>query len=234
MVFNCFTRAINSIGISSIDQSLIIDQSDTINKTRNVFLDCNNTNSGITYLYDLLISQNPTHSYVRKMEANNLADEEHKDDFKYIVRLMNTDLDGEQPTLYALRSIKGVGTRVAESIVRNSGVSPNKKIGLLDDSEIAKIQETFKEFINDVPTWMMNRKRDPYSGEDKHIFGTDLDLYKREDLNRLKKISCYRGVRHEQGQKVRGQRTRANGRTGMTMGVQRKKLQAQQKKKKEE
>ncbi|MFO7992322.1 MAG: 30S ribosomal protein S13 [Thermoplasmata archaeon] len=162
-----------------------------------------------------------------------MADEEHKDDFKYIVRLMNTDLDGEQPTLYALRSIKGVGTRVAESIVRNSGLSPNKKIGLLSDSEIDKLKETFKEFVNDVPTWMMNRKRDPYSGEDKHIFGTDLDLYKREDLNKLKKISCYRGVRHEQGQKVRGQRTRSNGRTGMTMGVQRKKLQAQQKKKKE-
>ena len=32
-------------------------------------------------------------------------------------------------------------------------------------------------------------------------------------------IRCYRGIRHEQGQKVRGQRTRSNGRTGLTVGV---------------
>jgi len=38
-------------------------------------------------------------------------------------------------------------------------------------------------------------------------------------------IRCYKGIRHEQGQKVRGQRTRSNGRTGMTMGVIRKKLE---------
>jgi small subunit ribosomal protein S13 len=34
-------------------------------------------------------------------------------------------------------------------------------------------------------------------------------------------------VRHETGQKVRGQRTRANGRTGLTLGVMRQKLQQQ-------
>ena len=39
------------------------------------------------------------------------------------------------------------------------------------------------------------------------------------DINRLKKIRCYRGIRHEKGKKVRGQRTRSNGRTGLTLGV---------------
>ena len=38
----------------------------------------------------------------------------------------------------------------------------------------------------------------------------------------MKKIRCYRGIRHETGQKVRGQRTRSNGRTGLTLGVSRK------------
>ncbi len=45
----------------------------------------------------------------------------------------------------------------------------------------------------------------------------------RDDINLMKMIRCYKGIRHEQGQKVRGQRTRSNGRTGMTMGVIRKK-----------
>lgn len=159
--------------------------------------------------------------------------EEHEEDFNYIVRLMNTDLDGDKTTLYALRDIKGVGTRVAESIIKTAGVPPEKKIGLLNEGQLNKLKKSFKEFSSNVPSWMVNRKRDPYSGEDRHMFGPDLDNVHREDLNRLKKISCYRGVRHEKGQKVRGQRTRSNGRTGMTMGVKRKKIQEAQREKEE-
>jgi small subunit ribosomal protein S13 len=44
-----------------------------------------------------------------------------------------------------------------------------------------------------------------------------------EDINILRKIRCYRGIRHETGQKVRGQRTKSTGRTGITVGVKRKK-----------
>ncbi len=158
------------------------------------------------------------------MEVNNLAEEEYPDDFNYIVRLMNTDLKGEKPTLYALRDIKGVGTRVAESLVKHSGVSGTKKIGLLSNEEIEKLKKCITEFTEQVPTWFVNRKRDPYSGEDKHLFGPDIDMAFRDDINRLKKISCYRGIRHDTGQKVRGQRTRSNGRSGLTVGVQRRKM----------
>jgi small subunit ribosomal protein S13 len=38
----------------------------------------------------------------------------------------------------------------------------------------------------------------------------------------LKKIRCYKGIRHEKGQKVRGQRTKAHGRSGLTVGVVKK------------
>jgi len=41
-------------------------------------------------------------------------------------------------------------------------------------------------------------------------------------------------VRHEQGQKVRGQRTRSNGRTGLTVGVIKKTAIAAAKAKEEE
>ncbi|HOW33966.1 MAG TPA: 30S ribosomal protein S13, partial [Methanoregulaceae archaeon] len=44
-----------------------------------------------------------------------------------------------------------------------------------------------------------------------------------EDINLLRKIRCYRGIRHETGQKVRGQRTKSTGRTGLTVGVKKKK-----------
>ena len=43
-----------------------------------------------------------------------------------------------------------------------------------------------------------------------------------EDINLMKKIRSYKGIRHERGQKVRGQRTKSTGRTGTTVGVKRK------------
>lgn len=152
-----------------------------------------------------------------------MADEEYAEDFNYIVRLMNTDLDGEQPTLYALTGIKGVGIRVAESLVRDAEVNPTQKIGTLEDTEVEKLKEALQKFTTLAPKWMFNRKRDPYSGDDLHLFGTELELTEREDFNRLKKINCYRGIRHDLGHKVRGQRTRSNGRSGMTVGVTRRK-----------
>src|SRR2546422_6033274 len=51
----------------------------------------------------------------------------------------------------------------------------------------------------------------------------------------MKMIRSYKGVRHETGQKVRGQRTRSNGRTGLTVGVTKKAaLEAAKAKKAEE
>jgi small subunit ribosomal protein S13 len=47
-------------------------------------------------------------------------------------------------------------------------------------------------------------------------------LIKREDINTMKKIRSYVGIRHERGHKVRGQRTKSTGRKGLTVGVKRK------------
>lgn len=156
-------------------------------------------------------------------------EEEHEEDFQYIVRLMNTDIDGEKPVVYALRQIKGVGTRVAEGIIRSTDIPPMMKIGKCNEDQIAQLKNRIQNFSDEVPDWMVNRKRDPVSGKNMHFFGADLDMAHREDINRMKKISCYKGIRHESGHKVRGQRTKSNGRTGMELGVKRKKIQRAQK-----
>ena len=155
-----------------------------------------------------------------------MAEEEHEDDFKYIVRLMDTDLDGEKTVLFALRDIKGVGTRVAETIVKSTDIDLTRRIGTLEDEEIDELRKVLTNFSENVPPWMVNRKRDPLTGENNHFFGTDLDMVHREDINRMKKISCYKGIRHERGLKVRGQRTKSNGRTGMELGVKKEVAQA--------
>ncbi len=64
------------------------------------------------------------------------------------------------------------------------------------------------------------------TGNDLHIMGTDMELKFREDINLLRKIRSYRGIRHERGLRVRGQRTKSTGRRGMVVGVVRKKILA--------
>ncbi|MBP7087633.1 MAG: 30S ribosomal protein S13 [Methanomassiliicoccales archaeon] len=163
-------------------------------------------------------------------EAKKTTKTEEKDDFRYIVRIVNTDIDGNKPTVVGLQSIKGVGKRVAEVVVRKAGVDRSVKIGSLDEAatdELARLVTTYSEYA---PNWAINRQADYETGEDQHIVSTDLDIVLKDDINRLKMIRCYRGVRHESGHKVRGQRTRSNGRKGLTLGVSKNKNQPAPKK----
>lgn len=144
---------------------------------------------------------------------------EKNPDFKYIVRVADTDLNGEHQLEVELAKVKGIGIRTAGILAERAGVPRYGKTGDLTDAQIAKLQESIDAITEIVPTWMLNRRRDLETGDDLHLHGTDLEGKKRDDLNRLKKIRSYRGLRHENGQKVRGQRSRSNGRTGLTVGV---------------
>ena len=55
-----------------------------------------------------------------------------------------------------------------------------------------------------------------------HYISSDLVYVVRQDIDHEKDAYTWRGYRHTYGQKVRGQRTRTTGRTGMTVGVLRK------------
>jgi len=145
-----------------------------------------------------------------------------KEDFRYIVRMANTDLDGTRSVAYALTAIGGVGIRVAEAVAHLSGVSRTERLGNLSDADTDRIALTLGKLGEVSPHWMVNRPRDWATGADFHVFGAELEIHRRDDINRMKMIRSYRGVRHEQGQKVRGQRTRSNGRTGLTVGVMKK------------
>ncbi|TLZ71415.1 MAG: 30S ribosomal protein S13 [Methanobacteriota archaeon] len=142
-----------------------------------------------------------------------------KENFRYIVRLSNTDLTGARSVVYALTSVSGVGTRIAETVADLAGVSRSERIGNLTEQETEKLESVLSKLGELLPAWMVNRPDDPETGTDLHLFGSDVELRLRDDINRMKMIRSYRGIRHEQGQKVRGQRTRSNGRTGLTVGV---------------
>ncbi len=143
--------------------------------------------------------------------------------FRHIVRLIDTDLDGRKKVRYALSGIKGIGVRSAGVIATLSGVDPDKVMGYLSDAEIERLKNTINNIDNRLPEWMMNRRKDRETGENRHVIGSELLMVTREDINFLKKIRCYRGIRHERGHKVRGQRTKSTGRKGPVVGVRRKK-----------
>lgn len=149
-------------------------------------------------------------------------DNSEQDEIKHIVRIANTDLEGKKSVQYSLTGIKGINRRIARIISDRSGVDPTVTIGYLDDEKIESLKKNIEEIGSILPTWMLNRRKDLLTGEDKHVLATDVLLTKREDLNTLKKTRSYRGVRHERGHKVRGQRTRSTGRRGLTVGVKRK------------
>jgi len=146
-----------------------------------------------------------------------------EEEIKYFVRIRNTDLDGTKSVHIALTGIKGIGPHTSRTITALAGVDPRAVLGKLDDGSVERIAEAVETYIEQVPIWMVNRPKDIYTGEARHLLGTDLTMANDDDVNRMRKMRSYRGIRHETGQKVRGQRTKSSGRTGTTVGVSRKK-----------
>ncbi len=145
-----------------------------------------------------------------------------EEEIKYFVRVGTTDLDGTKSVRVALTGIKGVGRHTSTVISRMAKVDEYAALGRLDEDSVNRLRTAVEQYITKIPPWMANRPKDVYTGETKHLFGADVGLTKDEDVNLMRKIRCYRGIRHETGQKVRGQRTKSTGRTGTTVGVKRK------------
>jgi small subunit ribosomal protein S13 len=156
-------------------------------------------------------------------KKDNQPKQTEDENFNYIVRIANSDIDGQKRTVIGLQSIKGVGKRVAEIIAKRAAIDPAVKIGALPEDKIAELEDLVTSYVEYAPEWAINRQNDYETGDDMHLLGNDLDLIQKDDINRMKMIRCYRGIRHEGHHKVRGQRTRSNGRHGLTMGVTRKK-----------
>ncbi len=153
-----------------------------------------------------------------KKEAPKTEDE----NFNFIVRIASSDIDGQKRVVIGLQSIKGVGKRVSEIVVRKAKIDPTVKIGSLSDEKVKELEQYIITYVEYAPNWVVNRQMDYESGADMHLIGNDLDMIQKDDINRMKMIRCYRGIRHETHHKVRGQRTRSNGRKGLTLGVQKK------------
>ena len=142
-----------------------------------------------------------------------------------IVRLAEANLDGSKKVIHAIRSIRGVSFMMSNAISKLSGMG-NKKVSELTDQEKEKLEDMIMHpEKHGVPVWMYNRKRDPATGEDRHLAVSELEFIHKTDIDLMRKLKTYKGVRHSTGLPVRGQRTRGSFRKGKTVGVSKKKQQ---------
>jgi small subunit ribosomal protein S13 len=136
----------------------------------------------------------------------------------------NTSIDGNQKIAQSLSGIKGVGRRFAQAVLRVAGFDEDMRAGNLSDKDIAKLENVMQNPLQfGIPVWMLNRQKDLRTGDNLHITGTDVDLLLKMDIDRMKRTRSWKGVRHHLNLKVRGQRTRTTGRSGLIVGVVRKK-----------
>ncbi len=121
-------------------------------------------------------------------------------------RLLGVDIPGNKKIPYALRYIYGLGPTLADRLVKDAGLDPDKRAHELDENQLNQISEAIvKEGI---------------------LVEGDLRRSLTADLKRLQSIQSYRGIRHRRGLPVRGQRTQCNSRTRKgrrkTVGVTKK------------
>lgn len=108
------------------------------------------------------------------------------------MRLLGLNLPDDKKVDYALTLFYGIGWKTAQKILYKTGVSKEKRVNQLNEEEIKKI-------ITEI--------------EKNYKVEGDLREEVSENIQRLKEIGSYRGVRHLKGLPVRGQRTRSNART---------------------
>jgi small subunit ribosomal protein S13 len=147
-------------------------------------------------------------------------------EYRHILRIMGTDVQGTLKTVYALTNIKGISMRLSSAILKKAGINPDERVGLLNETEINRIEEIIKEPAKyGLPSWLFNKRKNLETGEDIHLISADLVLRTKMDIDQAKEIRSWRGYRHAYGLKVRGQRTKTTGRAGKALGVKKKSIQ---------
>jgi small subunit ribosomal protein S18e len=134
-------------------------------------------------------------------------------DFQHILRILNTNVDGNRMVPFALTAIRGIGRRFAHIICKKAEIECSKRAGELQPDEIERIVAIIQMPLQfKIPEWFLNRQGDWKTGKTFQVFAQNMDGKLREDLERLKKIRAHRGLRHYWGVRVRGQHTCTTGR----------------------
>jgi len=124
-----------------------------------------------------------------------------------MARLLGVDIPNRKKIEYALRYVYGIGPARAKIVVEATGIDPNLRAEDLSEQDLNLLTNVI--------------------AEKQYVVEGDLRRTITGNMKRLQSIRCYRGLRHQRGLPVRGQRTITNARTRKgarkTVGVIRKK-----------
>jgi len=107
-------------------------------------------------------------------------------------RIVGVDIPNNKPTWIALTYLYGIGRHQSKRILEACGIDGKKRAQDLSEEEVARIAGEI---------------------EKNHVVEGQLKRQVQANIQRLKDIACYRGIRHRRGLPCRGQRTRTNART---------------------
>ena len=108
-----------------------------------------------------------------------------------MARIAGVNLPKGKKIEIGLMSIYGIGRKLSNRILKETGVDKNIKVENLSEEQISRLRERIEKM--------------PVEG--------DLRRKIQMDIKRLQEIGSYRGFRHRRSLPVRGQRTRKNART---------------------
>ncbi|HRZ95197.1 MAG TPA: 30S ribosomal protein S13 [Candidatus Moranbacteria bacterium] len=109
-----------------------------------------------------------------------------------MLRIVGINIPDDKRIAVSLTYIYGIGASTASKILGELEISESKRTKELSEEEQNKIRNYIE-------------KRVKVEGELKHEI--------RGNIKRLKEVGVYRGIRHQRGLPVRGQRTKTNTRT---------------------
>lgn len=109
-----------------------------------------------------------------------------------MLRIAGVNIPDEKRIEISMTYIYGIGPSSAVKILDKLGISKETRTKDLSEDEGNKIREYIEKMVR-------------VEGELKHEV--------RTNIKRLKEVGCYRGIRHQRGLPVRGQRTKTNNRT---------------------
>jgi len=107
-------------------------------------------------------------------------------------RVNGVDIPANKRVDIALTYVYGVGPHIAKLLLEEAKISPEMRARDLTDEQVSQLNQLI---------------------ERKYVTEGQLRRQVMQNVQRLKEIRCYRGLRHIRGLPVRGQRTRTNART---------------------
>lgn len=123
-------------------------------------------------------------------------------------RILGVDIPAKKRLKIALTYIYGVGLTRSAQIIKALNLDENQHAGDLKEDQVAQIGK----YLSSPKDWEVNPNSSLIDPK-RILFEGDLRRQVAGDIKRLVAIRCYRGVRHQKGLPVRGQRTRTNART---------------------